>query len=573
MISHLFHPLQKGLERPQRMNNPFYYEPHPLALQAVDEVVAFLKGDTAQRFQPAKVDESFLRDISKGKMFGVLVVERKAESGEDNETGYLAGYSGQIAGRADWEGFVPAVFDYLQPDGYFKRQEAEIVGVSEEIHSLENSSEYSLATRRLDDVRKLAEREIADYKMVMQRSKNERNQRREALHDSENRTEEEEKIIRESQFQKAELRRIKKRWTGEIALAEDSLREIDERLKLLRQKRHAMSDSLQRWLFAQFMMLNARGESRSLLEIWKNELPPAGAGECCEPRLLQYCFRKGWHPLCMAMFWWGESPKEEVRHHLHFYPACNSKCKPVMGWMLRGLDVESNQLEDEKHQKLTIIYEDDSICVVNKPAGMLAVRGKSNRESVQSMMQERYPDAENPLIVHRLDMATSGLMVITKSMEAYRCLQQQFARREVRKRYVAVLSHEENRKKGEITLPLRPDLNDRPRQIVDFVHGKKAETTYEIIGNSCEAAGQTSQNDAETACETISKCCINLYPHTGRTHQLRVHCAHADGLNNPIKGDELYGKRADRLYLHAEELSFLHPVTHERVTFHAPCPF
>ena len=533
------------------MNNPFYYEPHPLALQAVDEVVAFLKGDKAQRFLPAKVAESFVHDISKGKMFGVLVVERRMENGDDSETGYLAGYSGQIGGRADWEGFVPAVFDYLQPDGYFKQQEAEIVGVSEEIHSLENSSEYSLATRRLDDVRKLAEREIADYKMVMQRSKNERNQRREALHDSENRAEEEEKIIRESQFQKAELRRIKKRWTGEIALAEDSLREIDERLKLLRQKRHAMSDELQRWLFSQFMMLNALGESRSLLEIWKNELPPAGAGECCEPRLLQYAFTKDWHPLCMAMFWWGESPKEEVRHHLHFYPACNSKCKPILGWMLRGLEVDTNPLEDEKHQKLTIIYEDDSICVVNKPAGMLAVRGKSNRESVQSIMQKRYPNAENPLIVHRLDMATSGLMVIAKTMEAYRCLQQQFAKREVRKRYVAVLSHEESRKKGEISLPLRPDLSDRPRQIVDFMHGKKAETTYESIGN----------------------CRINLYPHTGRTHQLRVHCAHADGLNNPIKGDELYGKRADRLYLHAEELSFLHPVTHERVTFHAPCPF
>lgn len=533
------------------MNNPFYYEPHPLALQAVDEVVAFLKGDTAQRFLPAKADESFVHDISKGKMFGVLVVERKAESGEDNETGYLAGYSGQIGGRADWEGFVPAVFDYLQPDGYFKRHEAEIVGVSEVIRSLENSDEYSLARRHLDDVRQQGEREIADYKAMMLHSKNERNLRREALHDSENRAEEEEKIIRESQFQKAELRRIKKRWTGEIALTEDSLREIDERLKSLRQKRHAMSDELQRWLFSQFMMLNARGESRSLLEIWKNELPPAGAGECCEPRLLQYCFRKGWHPLCMAMFWWGESPKEEVRHHLHFYPACNGKCKPILGWMLRGLEVDTNPLEDEKHQKLTIIYEDDSICVVNKPAGMLAVRGKSNRESVQSMMQERYPDAGNPLIVHRLDMATSGLMVIAKTMETYRCLQQQFAKREVRKRYVAVLSHEENRKKGEISLPLRPDLSDRPRQIVDFVHGKKAETTYESIGN----------------------CRINLYPHTGRTHQLRVHCAHADGLNNPIKGDELYGKRADRLYLHAEELSFLHPMTHERVTFHAPCPF
>lgn len=551
MNSHLFHPLKWGFERPRRMNNPFYYEPHPLALQAVDEVVAFLKGDKAQRFLPAKVAESFVHDISKGKMFGVLVVERKAESGEDNETGYLAGYSGQIAGRADWEGFVPAVFDYLQPDGYFKRHEAEIVGVSEVIRSLENSDEYSLARRHLDDVRQQGEREIADYKAMMLHSKNERNLRRKALHDSENRAEEEEKIIRESQFQKAELRRIKKRWSAETALAEEGVRRVDERLTSLRQRRRTMSDMLQRWLFSRFMMLNAYGESRSLLEIWKKELPPAGAGECCEPRLLQYCFRKGWHPLCMAMFWWGESPKEEVRHHLHFYPACNGKCKPILGWMLRGLEVDTNPLGGEKHQKLTIIFEDDSICVVNKPAGMLAVRGKSNRESVQSMMQERYPDVDSPLIVHRLDMATSGLMVVAKTMEAYRCLQQQFAKREVRKRYVAVLSHEENGKKGKITLPLRPDLNDRPRQIVDFVHGKKAETTYETIGN----------------------CRINLYPHTGRTHQLRVHCAHADGLNNPIKGDELYGKRADRLYLHAEELSFLHPMTNERVTFHAPCPF
>ena len=551
MNLHLFHPLKWGFERPRRMNNLFYYEPHPLALQAVDEVVAFLKGDKAQRFLPAKVAESFVHDISKGKMFGVLVVERRMENGDDSETGYLAGYSGQIAGRADWEGFVPAVFDYLQPDGYFKRHETEIVGVSEEIRSLENSDEYSLVRRHLDDVKQQAEREIADYKAMMLHSKNERNLRRKALREAVDQAEAEEEMIRESQFQKAELRRIKKRWSAEMALAEEGVRRVDVRLTSLRQRRRAMSDMLQRWLFSRFMMLNAYGERRSLLEIWKNELPPAGAGECCEPRLLQYAFSKGWHPLCMAMFWWGESPKEEVRHHLHFYPACNSKCKPIMGWMLRGLDVESNQLEDEKHQKLTIIYEDDSICVVNKSAGMLAVRGKSNRESVQSMMQERYPDVDSPLIVHRLDMATSGLMVIAKTMEAYRCLQQQFAKREVRKRYVAVLSHEENRKKGEISLPLRPDLSDRPRQIADFVHGKKAETTYETIGN----------------------CRINLYPHTGRTHQLRVHCAHADGLNNPIKGDELYGKRADRLYLHAEELSFLHPMTHERVTFHAPCPF
>lgn len=551
MNSHLFHLLQSGFERPRRMNNPFYYEPHPLALQAVGEVVAFLKGDAKQRFLPAKAEESFVHDIKEGKMFGVLVVERMAENGGKNEIGYLAGYSGQIGGRSDWEGFVPAVFDYLQPDGYFKQHESEIVGVSKEIALLENSEEYSLARQTLNTVKHQAEREIADYKTMMQRSKTERNERRQSLFEAANKVELEEEMVRESQFQKAELRRIKKRWAAEIALVEADVEQIDKKLTVLRQRRHALSDALQQWLFSQFVMLNVREERRSLLEIWKNELPPAGAGECCEPRLLQWAFRHRMRPLCIAMFWWGESPKEEVRHHLQFYPACNSKCKPILTWMLRGVDMEANALEDDVHQNLTVLYEDESICVVNKPAGMLAAQGKSKRESVQSVMRKRYPYAESPLIVHRLDMATSGLMVIAKTTEAYQCLQQQFAKREVKKRYVAVLSHEEDCRSGEISLPLRPDLNDRPRQIVDFQYGRKAETSYKTEGGKR----------------------IYLYPHTGRTHQLRVHCAHADGLNNPIQGDELYGTRADRLYLHAEELSFRHPTTHEWVTFHAPCPF
>ena len=551
MKSHLFHSLQSGVERPQRMNNPFYYEPHLLSIQAVNEVVAFLKGNAEQHFLPTKAEENFVHDIKEGKMFGVLVVERMAEDGGDNEIGYLAGYSGQIGGRSDWEGFVPAIFDYLQPDGYFKQHEAEIVGVSKEIALLENSEEYSRARQALTDVKQQAEREIADYKAMMQRSKMERNERRQVLREVSNKAELGDKMVRESQFQKAELRRIKKRWAAEIAHVEADVQQIETKLTALRQRRHAMSDALQQWLFSQFVLLNAHEERRSLLEIWKNELPPAGAGECCEPRLLQWAFRHRMRPLCIAMFWWGESPKEEVRHHLQFYSACNSKCKPILTWMLRGVDMEANALEDDVRQNLTVLYEDESICVVNKPAGMLAVQGKSKRESVQSVMRKRYPHAESPLIVHRLDMATSGLMVIAKTTEAYRCLQQQFVKREVKKRYVAVLSHEEECRSGEISLPLRPDLNDRPRQIVDFEYGRKAETSFKTEGGKR----------------------IYLYPHTGRTHQLRVHCAHADGLNNPIQGDELYGTRADRLYLHAEELSFRHPTTHEWVTFHAPCPF
>lgn len=297
-------------------------------------------------------------------------------------------------------------------------------------------------------------------------------------------------------------------------------------------------------------MANARGERRDLLQIF-GSVPPSGSGECCEPKLLQYAYNHGLRPISMAMMWWGESPRQEVRHEGQYYPACNKRCKPILRWMMQGLDVEPNPLEQPTSHQLEIIYEDEALCVVMKPAGMLSVPGKSGRESVEQIMRQRYPQAACPLIVHRLDMATSGLLIITKTMEAYLDLQAQFTRHEVRKRYVAVLSRDLDTPSGRVALPLRPDLDDRPRQVVDEVYGREAVSDYEQVGHRR----------------------VHLYPLTGRTHQLRLHCAHPSGLGNPILGDELYGMKADRLYLHAEQISFRHPSTGKMVTFTAKAPF
>lgn len=372
---------------------------------------------------------------------------------------------------------------------------------------------------------------------------------------------------------KAELRRIKKAVNQKTTLEREYEAWQDD-IRQLKQLRKRLSDNLQQWLFAQFRMLNAEGESKNLLEIFADTtagVPPSGSGECCEPKLLQYAYAHGLRPLQMAMFWWGESPKEEIRHHGHYYPACSGKCKPILKWMLPDSSSDflpassAHQLPLKTAPELPILYEDASIVVVNKPAGMLSVPGKTDTPSVYSLLRECCPQAEGPIIVHRLDMATSGLLVAAKTSKAYFGLQQQFTDRMVTKRYVAVLEANGPRPsfhpapktdssllpKGAISLPLSPDLMDRPRQKVDREHGRPAVTDYQFVSPDR----------------------LLLYPHTGRTHQLRVHCAHREGLGRPIKGDNLYGTKADRLYLHAEYLSFVHPQTGERMEFECSAPF
>ena len=504
------------------MNNPFFYEPDALCLMAVEQVKELIAEHEAWR------DE-----VAQGKMFGVLVVERPTPHGA--ELGYLAAFSGQLGGKGTWEGFVPPVFDYLQPDGYFKIHEREISEINAQLSEMERNPLLNELKLRIGHEQERAETELKAYRKMMVEAKTEREDKRRRGATAK----EQAAMVAESQFQKAELRRLKQRIKAQIECLQDELEVQVSAMVDLKSKRKRLSDALQRWLFQQFEMLNARGERRNLLDIFAptpQRTPPAGTGECCAPKLLQHAFVMGYRPLSMAEFWLGRSPKTEIRREGAFYPACPGKCGPTLGFMLQGLAVQSVPQKPVDRDALRVVYEDDALVVVSKPHGMLSVPGRDGGTSVAQLMRERYPDADSPLVVHRLDQDTSGLMLIAKTKEMHRTLQLAFENHEVKKRYVAVLDGllPPEKQRGEISLPLNSNYLDRPRQMVDWLNGKPAVTRYEVIGHE---EGRTI---------------VALYPLTGRTHQLRVHCAHPDGLNLPILGDPLYGRKADRMYLHAE---------------------
>lgn len=590
MTLHPLHITGDSCALPEKMNNPFDYTPHPLCLQACQELQAYL----AQK-------NDWQEEIGKGKMFGVLIVEMPVNTADGQtvncpshdsklssinsktpRTGYLAAYSGQISGRSDWEDFVPAVYDYLQPDGYFKTHEAEISRINQSIRQLEQDHRMNVAKKQIDELQKARQQAIADYQEKMKEAKAKRDARRKEG----NLTEKEEKaMVKESQFMKAELRRLKKSLAEKTTL-EKEYADYQDNIVQLKRLRKQLSDALQQWLFSQFRMFNAEGEQKDLLEIF-GTTPPAGSGECCEPKLLQYAYEHGYRPLQMAMFWWGESPKEEIRHHLHFYPACNGKCKPILRWMLPGLNELLDGRKESKgsspiynkveSEELETLYEDREITVICKPAGLLSVPGKdTSLPSVYTLMRKKYPETASPLIVHRLDMATSGIMVIAKTEFAYHQLQGQFANHLMRKKYVAIvgclsdnlLSASES-SAGEIRLPLMPDYLDRPRQIVSHECGKEAVTKWEITGElEASELPEVTRALSNGSGKGMRYYRLALYPKTGRTHQLRVHCAHREGLNAPILGDPLYGNiPASRLYLHAEEITFTHPLTGKEMHF------
>ncbi len=578
----LFHPLHTDVRPPEQFNNPFAYDPHPLCLQAAAQL------------------QQRLGFCKEGKMFGVLIVEHRGE------IGYLQAYSGQIEGHYNWPDFVPPVFDYTAPYGWFRQEEARIVRMNDLIQEKERADEYEALKRAVRTIEAEAAEAISRQTEEVRQAKQKRDQRRQQGPVGEA---EQASMIRESQFLKAELHRLKRAYAARVGAERARLTDYENHIARLKHDRRQASDQLQRWLFGQFRMLNACGAQRDLLQIFADydreahpdhadrpAIPPSGAGECCEPKLLQYAFAHDMRPLCMAMFWWGPSPKDEIRHQGYYYPACRSKCLPILRWMLRGLKVDPNPLESDTHRQLEIVYEDADLIVVNKPEGMLSVPGKSSRESVFSILRARSPHSEPPMMVHRLDMATSGLLVVAKNKRCYIDLQRQFKKHEVRKRYLcltdpvpavapsdasspsesilqadrkndtggqdAVSGQAESilqadrkndtgglKMRGVISLPLAPDLEDRPRQRVDRVYGKEAVTVYEIL-------------EAEAG-----RLRIALEPRTGRTHQLRVHCAHPEGLHHPIRGDVLYGRKADRLYLQAVRLTFRHPCTGCLMTF------
>lgn len=548
-----------------------------------------------------------------GKMYGVLVVEAP-----DGCLAFLAAHSGLLGGRNDWPFFVPPVFDAQQPDGHFKTKECEISGMNRRIAELMQRPQLLEARQRLEQVRQQTDRVIAQEREEVKARK----ARRDAMRREQPQMDDATKamLIRESQHDKAQLRRLTKSCEATVTEHQEALNVLEREIEALKRERRESSDALQRWLFDQYVMLNAKGMRRTLIDIFarfNGTLPPAGAGDCCAPKLLQFAYAHNLRPVSLAEFWLGAPPPTEVRRHLQFYPPCRSKCYPILQFMLQGLDAplpgaeeiyplreeegggttndekgsldakaafDANEAHADKASlddngfldaqghiykkcgaSLHIIYEDEQMAVVSKPSGMLSVPGKSSRLSVESIVREHYGIAADvPVIVHRLDMDTSGLLLVARTREAHKVLQQQFLDHTVSKSYLALLEgvpHEDVTSEhvvwhsphtGTITLPLRPDLDDRPRQLVDFVHGKPAVTRFRLL----------KVIDGHQL--------IALTPVTGRTHQLRMHCAHHLGLNCPILGDPLYGSViepsadiAQRLYLHAEQITFRHPVTGE----------
>ena len=594
----MLHALSTSIPSPRQFTYPFCYDVDPLAEAASEEL---------QRYIAA----TGLMSAEKGcgKMFGVLVVEYEDEEGA-LQRGFLAAYSGLLGGRNDWQYFVPPVFDAQQPDGHFKRTEREISAINREISAIEHDPQYLQSVAQHEETMKRLQAEVEAFKVEVDAAKARRDARRKS---GEPLSEEEQaEMIRESQFMKAELRRRRKA----MEQAESAFHNPHATLlKSLQLQRKQMSDELQRWLFAAYRMLNAKGEERDLIDIFReytHAMPPAGAGDCCAPKLLQYAYQHRLRPVCMAEFWWGESPVSEIRHHLHYYPACRSKCLPILTHMLKGLDVAPNPLAQKRHTaEPRVLYADEYILVVDKPAGMLSVPGKA--EDSASVSVEEYFANNSKLKIqnskflkaaHRLDMDTSGLLVLARTEQAYVELQRQFASRETMKRYEAVLSGvpkhttphstfhndvpepitQNSKLKIQnsstqpdscleaISLPLIADINDRPRQRVDMEHGKPALTLYNIVEVRAADANTAVAYTTKKADKSLTL--VHLYPKTGRTHQLRVHCAHPLGLACPILGDPLYGtERADRMYLHAAELTFRHPITGEPMHFLSPSGF
>ena len=593
---HFFKKPVSHLALPEKFTYPFHYTPHPLCVLAAEEVKEYI----ASR-------KEWQEELASGKMFGVLIVQTDngITNNEENQIGYLAAFSGNLDGKNLHPYFVPPVYDLLQPEGFFKIEEEQISAINIRIRELENSGSYLDSKEKWKIETEQAKAVLNQAKAELKMAKEAREIRRQSS--PELSEEEQASLIRESQYQKAEYKRLEKKWKKRLEELETEVRHFDIEIERLKTERKERSAALQRKLFEQFRMLNAQGEVKDLYTIFEQtvqKVPPAGAGECALPKLLQYAYLHQLKPLAMAEFWWGDSPKNEIRHHGYYYPSCKGKCEPILQHMLQGLEVDENPLLNPIHEEeeLEIVFEDEWLLVINKPAGMLSVPGKAeDRDSVYHRLKKKYPEATGPMIVHRLDMATSGLLLVAKTKEVHQDLQAQFANRSIKKRYVAVLDGaiikteketkpiaekailiakdtvstkktakaERTGSTGRIELPLCLNPLDRPRQMVSSEHGKEAITEYQIISESERITSESENTFNESNRIDESERSINesrkytrivFYPLTGRTHQLRVHAAHPEGLGCPILGDELYGKKADRLYLHAEYIEFRHPI-------------
>ena len=538
-----------NINLPEKFTFPFYYEPDDLAKIAVRELQEYLEDQ--KDFQHDFGLQDSKNSTAIGKMFGVLVVQNKFD-----EIGYLTAFSGKLGDNSLPEKFVPPVFNMRTEGSFYVKGETELDKINREISALKKDETFISLNKSVKKRFQHIEEDLAFQRKKMKILKSERKNRKKTLvnHLSEidfqilcN------KLAQESFNDQFFYKELKEYYESDLHEKLRKLAHFEEKIAFLKKERIQKSNYLQETLFQNYAFLNSKKEPKSLLDIFSNPpiKPPAGSGECAAPKLLQYAFLNDLRPICMAEFWWGISPNSEIRKHKNFYPACQSRCKPILSHMLKDMKMNENLLIENlsEHQEISIIYEDDELIVVNKPTEFLSVPGKEISDSVYTRMKEKYPEATGPLIVHRLDMSTSGILVLTKTKEANKILQEQFIKRTVKKRYVALLDGKLEEKNGKISLPIRLDLDDRPKQLVDFEFGKKAETFWEII--------RIENNKTR----------VYFYPITGRTHQLRVHAAYKTGLNAPIVGDDLYGKKEKRLYLHAEFIEFLHPKTMEKMSF------
>ncbi|WP_338378267.1 pseudouridine synthase [uncultured Flavobacterium sp.] len=546
-MSTFFQPFNtsiSGIALPDKFTFPFYYEPNELSLIASNELQNYLENQTdfGHNFG---LDET-QKGLVIGKMFGVLICQNEA-----GEIGQLWAFSGKLADSNHHDKFVPTVYDMLDEKAFYKIGENELNQITKQIETLKNSDEFKNAFKNLENTKKEAFNDIQKQKNNIKVQKKLRDDIRKT--DSYN----EEELKETSKQEGILLKKMTQFWNYKIEAAQKEFDLINSKIEALKIDRKQKSAHLQQRLFAEYAFQNQYGKLKSIGEIFE-ENPPAGAGECAAPKLLHYAFANKLKPIAMAEFWWGKSPNSEIRKHKQFYPACKSKCEPIlMQHMLDGLEMEENPFENNpaKGKDISIVYDDEHLVLINKPAEFLSVPGKQIKDSVYQRVATLYPNATGPLIVHRLDMSTSGIMILAKSEEIYKALQSQFIKRTIKKRYVALLDGIIQENKGFIDFPLRVDLDDRPRQLVCYEHGKTAQTHWEKI--------EVKDNKTK----------VYFYPITGRTHQLRVHASHELGLKTPIVGDDLYGKKANRLHLHAEQLTYVHPILKKEMTFTVEAEF
>lgn len=540
---------------PERFTFPFFYEPHPLTRIAATQLQEYLETEVS-------LDHNFGLDenqegLAIGKMFGVLVVRDN-----NGKIGYLSAFSGKLAGTNQHSRFVPPVFDMLLENSFFLKEETFLNSLNDQLDHIATDPDYSALKNDLEQFTIQSQEAITTFKKQLKSNKEERKKARatqQTILPGPEYADFEADLIKQSLRDKWELQVLLTHWKQLLEQIQSQIARYEDQIDALKKERKEKSAALQRQLFEQYSFLNQSGKTKSLQAIFSETAfgkPPAAAGECATPKLLQYAFVNGYTPLAMAEFWWGASPKSDIRKHKQFYPACTGKCQPILKHMLEGIPTDDNPLLINlgENTTLQIVYEDENLIVVAKPAELLSVPGIQIQDSVYTRLKAQLTPIE-PLMIHRLDMATSGLLVVAKTKEAHKHIQRQFLKRTVIKRYTALLSNHVEQESGEIRLPLRVDLDNRPRQLVCYEFGKKAVTRWKVVARESSATR------------------VHFWPLTGRTHQLRMHAAHEQGLNAPIVGDDLYGTPSNRLHLHAAYLEFVHPKTKETLRFEVPETF